>query len=162
MNPPGRSLPLAPRAGGALRRLPLAPEARPQDRKWRPIYAVWELTLACDLACRHCGSRAGRARPDELDTDEALDLVRQMAALGVREIALIGGEVYLHPGWLDVVREIRRCGMQSTVVTGGRGMNAERAAAAAAAGVQSVAVSIDGAPQTHDRLRAWEGSHAAA
>ena len=39
----------------------------------RANYAV-ELTLACDLACRHCGSRAGRARPDELTTEEALDL----------------------------------------------------------------------------------------
>jgi len=56
----GRSLPLAPRAGAARRGLPLAPEARPQDRAWRPIYAVWELTLKCDLACRHCGSRAGK------------------------------------------------------------------------------------------------------
>ena len=44
---------------------------------WRPIYAVWEITLRCDLACRHCGSRAGRARPDELDTAECLDLVRR-------------------------------------------------------------------------------------
>ena len=40
------------------------------------------MTLACDLACRHCGSRAGRARPDELTTAEALNLVDQMADLG--------------------------------------------------------------------------------
>jgi MoaA/NifB/PqqE/SkfB family radical SAM enzyme len=42
-------------------------------------YVVWELTLRCDLACDHCGSRAGKARPDELSTDEALDVVRQLA-----------------------------------------------------------------------------------
>ena len=52
-----------------------------------PRSVVWELTLACDLACRHCGSRAGGARPDELSTEEAKDLVRQMADLGVREAA---------------------------------------------------------------------------
>ena len=33
-----------------------------------PIYVVWETTLRCDHACAHCGSRAGDARPDELDT----------------------------------------------------------------------------------------------
>lgn len=140
----------------------LASETREIDTICRPIYAVWELTLACDLACRHCGSRAGGARPDELTTEEARDLVRQMAELGVREVALIGGEVYLHEGWLDVVREIRRVGMQCTVVTGGRGITAERARAAKAAGVQSMAVSIDGNERTHDRLRGFSGSYAAA
>lgn len=136
--------------------------SRPIDRRERPIYAVWEITLACDLACRHCGSRAGRARPDELSKEEALDLVRQMHALGVKEVALIGGEVYLYEGWADVVREIRRVGMTSTMVTGGRGMTAERARIAADAGVQSVAVSIDGAEASHDRLRGVKGSYAAA
>jgi hypothetical protein len=80
--PRPRSLKLAPDALPAKRSLPLAPHARPQDAV-RPIYVVWELTLACDLACRHCGSRAGKARPDELTTEECLELVRQMAALGV-------------------------------------------------------------------------------
>src|SRR5690606_38498507 len=84
-----RSLPIAPAAQPSRRKLPLAPEVRPIDERWRPIYAVWEITLRCDLACRHCGSRAGRSRPDELDTEEALDMVRQMAELGVREVTVI-------------------------------------------------------------------------
>ena len=33
------------------------------------LYVVWELTLRCDHACTHCGSRAGKDRPDELSTD---------------------------------------------------------------------------------------------
>src|SRR4051794_18262406 len=162
MNPPGRSLPLAPRAGVALRRLPLAPEARPQDRKWRPIYAVWELTLKCDLACRHCGSRAGRTRPDELTTAECLDLVRQMAELGVLEVTVIGGEAYLHEDWLLIIEAIRRAGMQCSMTTGGRGMTAERARAATGAGLQSVSISLDGREATHDRLRGVTGSYRAA
>ena len=146
----------------AAARLPLASHAREIDRNLRPNYAVWELTLACDLSCRHCGSRAGQPRRDELTTAEAVDLVNQLRDLGVQEIALIGGEAYLHPGWLTVIAQIRRCGMQSTLVTGGRGMTADRALAAASAGVQSVAVSIDGAEATHDRLRAVSGSYNAA
>src|SRR5688572_13137918 len=92
---PRNSLPLF---GGKRRHLPLADAVRPIDRSDRPIYVVWELTLRCDLACRHCGSRAGPARPDELGLPEALDLVRQLAALGVKEVTLIGGEVYLYEG----------------------------------------------------------------
>jgi radical SAM protein with 4Fe4S-binding SPASM domain len=143
------------------RRLPLAEHARPVDRI-RPRYAVWEITLRCDLACTHCSSRAGRARPDELTTEEALGVVEQMADLGVLEVTLIGGEAYLREDWLDIVRAIRRRGMECTMVTAGRGMTPERARNAKAAGLQSVSVSIDGLGPTHDALRALHGSHAAA
>lgn len=153
-----RGLPIAPAAQPARRKLPLAPDVREIDRRWQPIYAVWEITLQCDLACRHCGSRAGRSRPDELDTAEALDLVRQMAELGVREVTVIGGEAYLRDDWLDIVREIRRLDMQCTMTTGGRGITAELARSAKEVGLMSVSVSVDGLRETHDALRAVQGS----
>jgi radical SAM protein with 4Fe4S-binding SPASM domain len=159
---PAVRLPLAPQAEPARRGLPLAERARPVDRQARPLNAVWELTLRCDLACRHCSSRAGRARPDELTTPEALDVVRQMADLGVLEVTLIGGEVYLHEGWTEVVRAIRAHGMECTMVTGGRGMTRDRARAAREAGVMSASVSIDGLPPTHDALRGVAGAFEAA
>jgi radical SAM protein with 4Fe4S-binding SPASM domain len=160
--PARRSLPLAPKAGRSLRHLPLAPEARDRDRAYRPIYAVWELTLKCDLACRHCGSRAGRTRPDELSTAECLDLVGQMAALGVLEVTVIGGEAYLRDDWVEIITAIRAAGMSCSMTTGGRGLTAERAAAAAAAGLQSVSISIDGREATHDRLRGVAGAYRSA
>ena len=156
-----RSLPIAPEALPGRRHLPLAPEVRAIDDV-RPIYAVWEITLRCDLACVHCGSRAGRARPDELTTAECLDLVDQMADLGVKEVTLIGGEAYLRDGWLEIVRALRRRGIQATMTTGGRGLSAERVAAAAEAGLQSVSVSVDGLEETHDRLRGVRGSYQSA
>jgi radical SAM protein with 4Fe4S-binding SPASM domain len=156
---PRTALPLLSRA---RRSLPLAPEARDVDRSDRPIYAVWEITLKCDLACRHCGSRAGAERPDELSLTEALDLVRQLAQLGVKELTLIGGEAYLYPGWTEVIREIRKNGMQSTLVTAGRDWTIERARAAKEAGLQSVSVSIDGTEASHDRLRGLPGAYRAA
>ena len=156
-----RSLPIAPQAAPAKRRLPLADDVRPQDGV-RPIYAVWEITLACDLACRHCGSRAGKARPDELSTEECLDLVRQMKELGVFEVTLIGGEAYLRDDWVTIAREVRNSGMQCTMTTGGRGLTKERARAAKDAGIQSVSVSVDGLRETHDMQRGVKGSFDAA
>jgi radical SAM protein with 4Fe4S-binding SPASM domain len=135
---------------------------RPLDRQWRPIIAVWELTLQCDLACRHCGSRAGRKRPDELNTDEALDLVRQLAELGTKEVTLIGGEAYLRNDWITIAKAIRAHGMELTMTTGGRGMTPERAAQAKEAGVESASVSIDALESTHDMLRGMKGSWRAA
>jgi len=127
-----------------------------------PVYCVWELTLRCDLACRHCGSRAGKARPGELTTDECLDVVRQLAEVGVKDVALIGGEAYLRDDWTTIVAAIRAAGMLPRMVTGARALDAERVAAAAAAGLASVSISIDGLEATHDRLRHLKGSWAAA
>lgn len=157
-----RRLPLAPHAPKALRHLPLESEVRPVDVRSRPIYAVWEITLKCDLACRHCGSRAGRERPEELTTEQCFDLARQMAELGVKEVTLIGGEAYLRNDWTDIVAEVRRLGMDCTMTSGGRGITVERAAAAAKAGLMSTSISLDGMGATHDRLRAVDGSYSAA
>jgi radical SAM protein with 4Fe4S-binding SPASM domain len=127
-----------------------------------PAYVVWELTLRCDHACTHCGSRAGVARPNELSTAEALEVVDQLAAMKTREVVLIGGEAYLHDGFLDIVRALRERGVGAAMTTGGRGVTAELAAAMAEAGIENVSVSIDGLEATHDRMRNARGSYAAA
>lgn len=157
-----RRLPIAPVAGPSRKRLPLADAVRPVDEACSPTYAVWEVTLACDLACRHCGSRAGKARPDELTHDEAIRLANEMTDLGVREVTLIGGEAYLREDWLDIVRAFTARKVLVNVTTGGRGFTLERAKAARAAGVEGVSVSVDGLRESHDRLRAVNGSFDAA
>ena len=123
-----------------------------------PLYVVWEITLACDLGCRHCGSRAGKARPDELDTAGCLDVVAQLADLGVREVTLIGGEAYLRDDWDVIAREITRRGMACGMTTGARGLDPDRVARAVAAGIRTISISIDGLEQTHDDQRGPRGA----
>lgn len=123
-----------------------------------PAYVVWELTLRCDQACTHCGSRASAARPDELSTEEAVDLAGQLAEMGTREVVLIGGEAYLHEGFLDVVRALVRRGVRAGLTTGGRGVTAELAKAMKAAGIAQASVSVDGLEAAHDRMRNLKGS----
>ena len=123
----------------------------------RLTYVVWELTLRCDQRCVHCGSRAADERPSELTTAEALDLVRQLEELGPKEVTLIGGEAYLHPGFLEVVRAIKAAGIRPSMTTGGRGLTSDLAREMAAAGLFSVSVSIDGTQATHDLIRATPG-----
>lgn len=128
----------------------------------KPLFVVWEITLRCDQHCRFCGTRAGKSRPDELSTEQALDIVRQLRDMGSAEVAIHGGEAYLRKDWLEIVRAIREHGMDCTMVTGGRGFTRELAEAAAAAGISGVSVSIDGTEATHDALRGLRGSHAGA
>lgn len=128
-------------------------------RRHVPVHVVWEITLACNLKCQHCGSRAGRPRPNELSTEECLEVVRQLARLGTREISLIGGEAYLRRDWTEIVRAIRGHGMYCAMQTGARNLTAERIAEAAEAGLQGIGVSIDGLPELHDELRGIPGSY---
>jgi radical SAM protein with 4Fe4S-binding SPASM domain len=123
-----------------------------------PVSVVWEITLACDLACQHCGSRAGRRRRDELTTAEAIDLVGQIAELGTRDVGLIGGEAYLRKDWLEIVVAIKAAGMRCDLQTGGRNLSEARVAAAAAAGLSGVGISLDGIGATHDEIRGVPGS----
>lgn len=126
----------------------------------RSKYAVWEITLKCNLACSHCGSRAGDKRSNELSTSEALDLVQQMKDLGIEDISLIGGEAYLRPDWLMIASEITRLGMRASVTTGGYGISKGTAKRMREAGIRNVSVSIDGMERSHNKIRgkadSWE------
>lgn len=125
-------------------------------------YCVWEITLACDLGCKHCGSRAAKARQDELSTEGCLDVVAQLAEVGCREVTLIGGEAYLRDDWDVIARAVADAGMYCGITTGARDFTDERLARAADAGVAQIGVSIDGLEATHDALRGSPGSWRAA
>src|SRR5260370_18725731 len=44
-----------------------------------PITVTWEITAACNIACIHCLSSSGHRRPGELQTEQALALVDELA-----------------------------------------------------------------------------------
>ena len=123
-----------------------------------PLYCVWEITLKCDLGCKHCGSRAGPSRDDELTTEECLDVVQQMADLGLREVTLIGGEAYLREDWDVIAKAIVDQGMVCGMTTGARGLSQDRLQRAIDAGISVISVSIDGLERTHDAQRGVKGS----
>jgi radical SAM protein with 4Fe4S-binding SPASM domain len=134
-----------------------------EDQRQRlPVHVVWELTLACNLKCRHCGSRAGRPRPAELTTAECLDVIRQLADLGTREISLIGGEAFIRKDWLTIIRAIADHGIDCSLQTGAFRLSAEMIRQARDAGLWALGVSLDGLGDLHDHLRGVQGSYAEA
>lgn len=124
---------------------------------WRPRNVVWELTLACNLNCRHCGSRAGKARPDEMSLDECLVVADDLAALGAELVTLSGGEPTLMKGWDVLARRLADHGVLVNMVTNGvyrsGAARDEIISRAKAAGMCNVGVSIDGRREIHDRIR---------
>ena len=118
-----------------------------------PRFCVWELTLACDMRCMHCGSHAGPRRPDELSFDEALEVADQLAAMGCEKVTLGGGEPTLHPRWHELGRRLVDHGVRVNIISNGWSWSDEQLARARDAGLANVAFSLDGFEQVHDKVR---------
>ena len=139
-------------------RLPARYLSETDLKRFVPVHVVWEITLACDLKCLHCGSRAGHRRPGELNTQECLSVIDSIAALGTREVTLIGGEAYLRKDWTRLIQAIHDHGMYAAIQTGGRNLTPAKMQAAVDAGLNGVGVSLDGLAPLHDAVRNVPGS----
>ena len=114
---------------------------------------VWEITLACCFSCRYCGSGGGKARSDELSTEECLRVADELAALGCRRVSLIGGEVFMRRDWKEIVERLTRSGIRVNLITNGFLMTERLLSDLREAGTESVSVSIDGPREVHDKYR---------
>ncbi len=128
-----------------------------QQYGFRPRAAVWELTLACNLRCRHCGSRAGKARADEMPTPRALKLCHELADLGCKRITLGGGEPTLHRDWPMIASTLVGRGILVNMTTNGLNWSETLAQQVKAFGLESVCFSIDGLRETHEYVRRVPG-----
>ena len=123
-----------------------------------PFVIGWELTLACNLRCRHCASSAGESRPNELTLAESLAICDQFPALLVQEVIFTGGEPLICPHWEAIAVRLRDSGIKTGVVTNGLSLTADMVTRMRDAGLRSVAVSLDGPEDVHDRIRSVRGA----
>ena len=119
-----------------------------------PHTCVWELTLSCNLRCKHCGSRAGKPRAQELSLDESLRVAGELVELGCQHITLIGGEATLYPSWHEVARRLVDLGAQVNMITNGVTWSTRHLDQAKEAGLCAVSFSLDGFEKEHDDFRA--------
>jgi len=122
-----------------------------------PFILGWELTLECNLRCRHCGSSAGEPRPHELSTQEALAICEQLPSLLVQEVDFTGGEPLMRPDWPQITERLVGSGIPCKVLSNGLMLTEGVVSEMKAVGMSGVGVSIDGLERTHDRMRGLQG-----
>jgi radical SAM protein with 4Fe4S-binding SPASM domain len=122
-----------------------------------PLAVGWELTLACNLRCGHCGSAAEAPRPGELSLKEALAICDQLPSLLVCEVDFTGGEPLCHPHWDVIAARLRELRIRTKLITNGVLLGPESVRRLRDAGVARVGVSVDGLEVTHDRIRGRPG-----
>ncbi|MCP4219328.1 MAG: radical SAM protein [bacterium] len=124
-----------------------------------PVTSVWEITMNCNMRCKHCGSSCEGPLPDELTTEEALKMCDDLAKLGLRKITLSGGEPLSRPDWDKIVARFTENKVVCNVLSNGWLIDDEVIEKGKAAGLANFGMSCDGLEKTHDYIRK-EGSFA--
>lgn len=123
-----------------------------------PDYVIWEVTLRCNLRCRHCAAAAGRPRPGELTTQQAMDVVKQLKDLKVPAVALMGGEVLLRRDWRNIAAGLSGANIAVGLITNGMLFDRDTANLVQELGIVQVGVSLDGPKAIHDQIRGVKGA----
>ena len=121
--------------------------------RYQPVTAVWEVTMGCNFRCGHCGSSCEGALPGQLTTEEALDLCDQIAELGLKWITLSGGEPLTRADTPQLVKRLSDNGVLVNIITNGWLLDEKMAKTLKENGISTVAISIDGTPEIHDKIR---------
>ena len=127
-----------------------------------PVLIYWELTRACDLACRHCRAEAIAKRdPEELTIAEARDLLER-----VREfpnprphLVLTGGDPLKRSDFFDLLECGAGLGLRMSVAPSGtNALTREVFRRFKLNGVESISLSLDGSTaEKHDGFRGVPG-----
>lgn len=129
--------------------------------QWRPheiplLNVFYDLTDHCNLRCRHCFVGGRGQLPDELDTESAVRVVRELAAMHPARVTLTGGEPLLRPDFLEIAScaaSFRKKGIGYLKLTTNGTLMTPALAERAAELFDQVNVSIDGLAKNHDYLR---------
>ena len=130
----------------------------------RPLRVYWEVTRACDLACRHCRAEAvPDADPSELTTAEGLQLLTRLAAFGVPmpHLVLTGGDPLKRADLFDLIREARRLGLGVSVAPSATPLlTPDALRRLKTAGIDAISLSLDGSNAArHDDIRRIPGTY---
>lgn len=120
---------------------------------YQPITGVWEVTMGCNMRCGHCGSSCAEPLADELSTEKALDLCDQIAELGLKWITLSGGEPLTRKDVTKLVKRLSEKGVAVNMITNGWMLSQEMAESLKESGISTLAISIDGTRDIHDKIR---------
>lgn len=131
----------------------------PNSAAERKPIVVWNITRRCNLKCIHCYSDSdAKSYPGELNWDQCVNVIDDLAQYGVPALLLSGGEPTIHPQFFDLAGYARTKGLRLTLSTNGTLIDEEKASKIKDLGFSYVGISLDGIGATHDYFRGREGA----
>lgn len=128
-----------------------------------PLFVAWDITYKCNLNCFFCDRQT--VYHDKLDKDLTLDqaksIVDTLVDADVMSIGITGGEALFRSDLEDIAKYAVDKGLIVTLSTNGTLVTKSRAKKLVNL-VQSISISLDGLPETHDKVRGCEGAYSGA
>ena len=126
----------------------------------RPYYAAIDVTYRCNLKCVHCSLWDRPEGEEELTLEEMQDVVLKLKTwLNLPAIDVLGGEAFLRPETMKLIRFATEQGMFLHIVTNGTILPDRIARELIELRVYKMAFSLDGfRADTHDRTRGVGGA----
>jgi len=125
-----------------------------------PLRVHLTVTNECQLRCRHCSQKSRDALPGELTLEELQRLFDDLAASGVQEVTIAGGEPFAREDILPIVLYARQKGLNVNLSTTGLFISRVTAKKLAEVGLKSIRVSFDGATEkSYDYFRGKKGAY---
>jgi Fe-coproporphyrin III synthase len=121
-----------------------------------PIFQIHP-TRRCNLRCLHCYSASSPEARDDLTADEIADALTDSRAHGYLTASFSGGEPVLFSGLGKLLKHAKSLGMRTTVTSNGMLLNAARLNEFTSY-TDVLAISLDGVPVSHDRMRNCAGA----
>lgn len=121
---------------------------------------AWEVTRACNLACKHCRAEAcAEPFPGELTTPEAKQLIDSFPLTGNPIIIFTGGEPLLRKDIFELADYAKNKGLRSVMASNGTLIEPNLVRRLNQTGIQRVSISLDGPdPESHDAFRGVNGA----
>lgn len=124
-----------------------------------PLYLAWEVTLQCTARCLHCYSESGPGvrHPHELNTEQAFQVIDQLAEAGLLILAFSGGEPLTRRDIFEVMEHAAGLGIRLGLGSNGTTIKRETVRRLLKLGLDRLQISLDGLKETHDKARRWKG-----
>ncbi len=122
--------------------------------KRKPVI-VWNITRKCNLACKHCYSESHKdTSENELDTQQAIALIDDLAQFGIPVILFSGGEPLMRYDIFELIRYASKKGIRAVLSTNGTLINEQTVNKIIEAKLSYIGISIDSAnPDKHNKFR---------
>jgi radical SAM protein with 4Fe4S-binding SPASM domain len=134
------------------------PKIAELQRKYHPLRIIfWESTLRCCYSCKHCGLSASNDK-------EETEIPKKLIKKAFKEIAetqnpknilvgVTGGEPLLRKDLFEIMKYAKGLGYNWGMVTNGFFVNEQNINKMKEAGMDTVAVSLDGLEKNHNWIR---------
>lgn len=122
-------------------------------QNYKPLTCVWEITMGCNMRCKHCGSSCTTSLPGQLTFEEAINFLDMASEIGMQWISISGGEPFMRQDLVEIIKYATCKGIGINVLTNGWLITDKIAEQLGKLDGVRIMISLEGPEYIHDFIR---------